>query len=398
MTTDDWLQSHFGAEIFRGGLEALESFLAPQIQKILKSKTQIITVAGTNGKGETSLRLAQLIQEEAKSYKLWTSPHILSVKERFQNQAGLISETKLMNYFQKVQAEKIAAQIELSYYEFLFSVFILWASENESDYLILEVGMGGRLDATVLLPASMVLIPSISRDHQEYLGREYRQILKEKWGIMNRCSDVQCVTSFELKYLQEESKKLMNSNIQHEDLFHLAVLKKSDDFSFRNTLLALWGWNKLNGVNNPISTLRQLAKTKSDQSLPARGEKFIVGEKEFTFFGSHNPDGVRKLVQLLKSNNYTFKEIIISFSTREQKDLQTQLKLMEELGKEKIILTSFLHPKAASAEVLQEIADKEGIRFVKEWENILYTNSTPCLVAGSYYFVGAVQSHLFGTR
>jgi dihydrofolate synthase/folylpolyglutamate synthase len=392
ISVDQWLQDHYGAEVFRAGLTDLEKFLAPSLQKILQSKIKIITVAGTNGKGETSFRLAQILKEQKKSFKLWTSPHILSVTERFVSETGPISSEDLQNLFYKIEDKKAG---KLSYYEFLFSAFVHWAEEDLPEYLILEVGLGGRLDATVLLPAQLVLIPSISRDHQEYLGGRYEQILNEKLGIMDRCQKVICLTSFESRYLIELTHKKIDQRAEYIDLFEQGILTQDHHFAFRNTVLALSGLSFLEkGSSLSREQLFEQGTRLLESKLAGRGEEIVVGEKKITFFGSHNPDGVRKLIQLLKTNNYTFSEVLISFSARDQKDLITQLKLIGLLGKDKVVLTAFSHPKAAPVDLLEELASKEGIRFVKEWPHILQSSNTTCLVTGSYYFVGAVQSYL----
>ncbi len=392
---DSWLQSHYGAEVFRAGLEPLEIFLSAHLEHIKNQKTKIITVAGTNGKGETSLRFGQILAGENKTYKLWTSPHLISVCERFKSEKGDISEEELLALFVATEKKKTTS---LSYYEFLFSVFIEWVAEGPCDYLILEVGLGGRLDAVSLLPPDLTLIPSISRDHQEYLGTTYKSILFEKLGVTRKASEGICVSSFELNYLSSLSADFFKEKIQYLDLFNQGVVSKDEHFSSRNTTLALYGHKLLNGIKPQASELKTEVKSLLSHQFSGRGEDILLGDKKITFFGSHNPDGVRKLIHLLKSNNYTFNEILVSFSARDQKDLITQLKLIGMLGKEKVILTSFSHPKAAPNDLLESLATKEGIRFVKEWPHILHTDSTTCLVTGSYYFVGAVQSYIRSLR
>ncbi len=395
ISPDQWIQDHYGAEIFRAGLEDLEKFLAPKLQLILQSKTKIITVAGTNGKGEVSHRLAQILKSKNCTYKMWTSPHLQTVTERFVSESGRISAGDLRTLFISTESQKIT---NLSYYEFLFSVFINWCTEELPEYLILEVGMGGRLDATSLLPASLVLIPSISRDHQDYLGPRYDQILSEKLGVMRNCREVSCFTSFELKYLREKLSESPFKHIEYFDLFEMGLVNKNHHYSLRNTILALAGISHLLGSKLGPEELKSEALVLLNSKIEGRGEQIQQNGKSFTFFGSHNPDGVRKLVHLLNQEHYTFKEVLVSFSARDQKDLITQLKLICLLGKEKIVLTSFSHPKAASSEVLELLAKREGIRFVKEWTEILQSDKPTCLVTGSYYFVGAVQSYLSKLR
>src|SRR3989344_5917430 len=139
----DWLLTHYGQEHMRPGLDRIEKAL----KKILPEfhQTKIVIIAGTNGKGETTLRLAKHL--ESHSHCVWTSPHIERLTERFRSERGEIELDELKSVIQECHETVLSEKLELSFYEFLFFVFCKWASKNPPEYLLLEGGLGGKPDA-----------------------------------------------------------------------------------------------------------------------------------------------------------------------------------------------------------------------------------------------------------
>ncbi len=382
-----WLIDHYGQEQFQPGLSRMRKALESTLPELQKKK--IITIAGTNGKGETTLRLSTILGQ--RKFCTWISPHIERITERFVSQEGEIPfeelEKLIFECHQKVQDNKY----ELSFYEFLFFVFCTWAHEKSPDYILLEVGLGGRLDAVNVFDADLVLLPSISRDHQEFLGNRYDKILYEKLGLLR--SKTTLIHFLDLHYLRERTKAFTLSvgakNIDLNDSYDVS----SWDFSSRNQLLAHAAFSFLQGEK--IQNNVQLEK----KGLEHRGE-VIQRKGEWIFFGSHNPDGLRKLILFLHSGNYNFTRppfdrVIVSFSRREPRDLKMMAKMLKQSGLGKIVLTNFTHPKAASSEVMESLASQEGLDFVQNIESYVHgKNEGPCLVLGSYYFMGHMQSLL----
>ncbi len=388
-----WLLTHYGQEQFHPGLERIKQAIFPLIAKLQTSK--IITIAGTNGKGETTLRLSQKLGHRTQC--VWTSPHIQRITERFRDENGEISLTKLESLINRCHQVVIDSGFKLSYYEFLFFVFCTWAHEKAPDFLLLEVGLGGRLDAVNVLDADCVLLPSISRDHQEFLGHRYDQILAEKLGTVR--SGKILFTGLDRVYLREKTSHSMAS--RGAKVIHLQELKPlpAYDFSARNELLSHAAFLFLTGsaveVLNRPETYAQW--TPEGQFLEHRGE--VWPERgEWTFFGSHNPDGMRKLIQFLHSGNYNFHRppfdtVFVAFSQRAPVDLKVMLKMLKasELGK--VVVTYFDHPKAAPLALIEDLSRQEGLDFVKDiGPQVQGSNNNRFLVTGSYYFLGYFQS------
>lgn len=230
---EKFLADNFGHEEFRGDLERTRRFFSPFKKKFKK----IITIGGTNGKGETSSHLANLIEADGKKVALWTSPHILTVRERFNYEGKLIDYEELLLEFKRSLRKIKFLFGKFSYYEFLFLVFLRLARKKKVEVLVLEVGLGGRLDAVNHFDAQISVITSISRDHQAILGNTLEKILFEKLGISRPKKPL--ITSLELEYCRFLTKNYcQEKEILNFDLHHLGLVDESMDYSHRNKLLA----------------------------------------------------------------------------------------------------------------------------------------------------------------
>ena len=154
----------------------------------------IVHVAGTNGKGSTCAYMNAVLTEAGVKAGMFTSPHLVSVRERMRINQELISEQEFVSCFQRMQ-EMLAGYHEKDYaptfYEFLFFMAMLYFEEQKADVIILETGLGGRLDATNVIDAPKVaVITEIGKDHMEYLGDTYAKIAEEKAGIIKKGSVV----------------------------------------------------------------------------------------------------------------------------------------------------------------------------------------------------------------
>jgi dihydrofolate synthase/folylpolyglutamate synthase len=418
----EWLATHIGFENYLHALERSIDRIRPEFtsfQAIIKSKKiKVVTIAGTNGKGETCHFLAQGLKEKRITYALWTSPHIISITERFEANGELISLGDLEQRVKKCKIKLDERRVKLSYFEFLFYIFLDWALAIEVEVLILEVGMGGRLDATNVLDAEVAAITSISRDHQEFLGNRYDEILKEKYGIVRHQAGQTLFTALELKYLRNligswsiaSDQQLLS--LKWIELFETQVLQLSDSFSKRNKIMA-------------TSVLKHLYPEHFDKSFALKGDYNFIGRgdvanfsgKSFHFYGSHNLDGTRKLHKWLNEQTITF-DIILSFSKRSIKDI-THMLLAWIYWKyrhpsAKIYLTSFEHQKSFNLleqfsttakrqqwpKKVQDALFLETFHLLHDWNHWISTqesngrHANQILVTGSYYFVGEFKKWL----
>jgi dihydrofolate synthase/folylpolyglutamate synthase len=373
---DTWLKDHIGYEIYEPGLARIKNAL-----KLfdINPKAKIITIAGTNGKGETSRLLFKHLKEKYKC-SLWTSPHLHSVTERFENNQGLISENILSSYFHETKKVIDHHNLKLSYYEFLFLIFMQFSKDSE--IIVLEVGLGGRLDAVNSVDANYVLLTSISRDHQEYLGNSYKSILKEKCGVLR--SGQKFYSNLELKFLRQHLIKIIKDfSLYHFDLFENEMSNPEDNFSIRNQKLVQYFLKNEFNINFDL-----------DNRLPCS----VIEEEnsKFYWFSSHNVDGVRKSVQLMKRHKYNFDKVLLFLSERNLSDALTIIKILKTAYNKKteIYLMSFEHPKAMRGDKLTKLKQETNLEIINDFKKELKINkSENVLCIGSNYSMDSLLGY-----
>ena len=411
---DTWLSTHFDRENFKGDFSRTRKIFENILLEFRHRDFQVVTIAGTNGKGETALSLELLLAYRGISTALWTSPHILAANERFRFDGEEMEIPNLLESF-KIVYDINSDLKQASYYEFLFYVFLYEVLQRNVAVVILEVGLGGRLDATNLLNANLMCITSISRDHENILGMGYKKILMEKLGIAR--SQRLLITGLELGYLREITRQYtVEKDIPWIDLYDLLQLEKNSSYRFKNRImakhLANYMFRKLQVTlvqDEEFSRLEQM-------NFRARMEEITTVFGKYIFNGAHNIDGIRKFIEELQvsqvqnlypSLDYT----LVSFSQRPNKDIYHMLKILKEnsawLGN--LILCYFHHPKAWAMQTMvgednnhvsfKDISGKligvvEVTYIGNAWEkkitDAFFTNKS-VMVVGSYYFVGEVQ-------
>lgn len=386
-----FLEKEIGYEIYRPDEERSRFLFQSFKHEFQQRGVKIITIGGTNGKGQTARKLTSLFASRGLKVCTWTSPHRVSITERFIDECDKISPQELESFiiksFQIIKSQKI----KCSYYEFLFYCFLSWAQQKACEVLIFEVGLGGRLDAVNAFDADCAVITSISRDHVELLGHRYDLILKEKLGITRSGAPLFC--AFELKYLEQwVGRYCQKTGVIHHRPF------LSGPYDQRNDQLAVvvdeylakkWQWRD------------------KDLSYKAREyviDELTIGRNRFIFKGSHNVDGLRALVAAF---DRPVDFALCAFSYRTPAELMAMLKILGQLPTQ-LVVTTFEHFKALSSvelkEVLEPLKNRFNYKYEKNWkrpikELVLEQSgqktqvSRSFLVTGSYYFVAQVQAY-----
>ena len=164
------------------GLEAMQDFLA-QVGRPEK-KLKCIHLAGTNGKGSVCAALSSVLGLSGYKVGVYTSPHLSCVRERFRIGDEYISETTFAEIGSHIC--DVLGDDQITYFEFTTALGLLWFAESDVDLVLLETGMGGRLDATNVVTPIVSVITSISMDHEAYLGNTLTAIAGEKAGIIKK--------------------------------------------------------------------------------------------------------------------------------------------------------------------------------------------------------------------
>lgn len=171
-----------GAAAYKPGLDTVRHLAAafgnPQ------DKLKCIHVGGTNGKGSTSHSIASVLQAAGKKTGLFTSPHLLDFRERIKIDGRMIPEGKVVEFVEECIERGLVDRLKPSFFELTTVMAFNWFAECRTDFAVIEVGLGGRLDSTNIITPVLSVITNISKDHTAQLGDTLTQIASEKAGII----------------------------------------------------------------------------------------------------------------------------------------------------------------------------------------------------------------------
>ena len=264
-----------------------------------------IHVAGTNGKGSTSHLIASVLQEQGYKVGLYTSPHLKDFRERIKVNGEMISQKEVVDF---VNAHKEDfTEIGLSFFEMSTALAFAYFSDQKVDVAVIEVGLGGRLDATNIINPELSVITNVAFDHQHLLGDTIALIAKEKAGIIKEGVPVVLgATSEEVRYVvaeiaaQKGSKLILSSkNTSYESgLLGACQQENTDTVCTAIEQLRLLGWD-VSEASLKLGLLRVVENT----SLRGRWEQISSSPMVICDTG-HNPHAMRSIVKQLNKMSY----------------------------------------------------------------------------------------------
>ena len=365
-----------------------------------EKKYKIIHITGTNGKGSTSTIIETVLLEAGCSVGKYTSPHILKFNERIRANGKDISDEEIALTYEKVKSAIKNIGITPTFFEVTTAMMFLYFAEKKVEYAVLEVGMGGRFDATNVADGDIAVITNVSLDHTEYLGKTIYDIALEKAGIIKEKSFVIVGDSDKefLKAVSEKKKTFINTEEKYKDVrynlnfknfmteiyinekkFNLSLF---GDYQVKNFLCAYEALKHL-GISDEI-----IEKAVSKVVWQCRFERF--SQNPLTILeGAHNIDGILNLKKIL-THEYKPDEIVMIVSILKDKKVKEMLEVCESFS-DKIILTSLSdNPRGLSGEKLLEYTDKSSIFSVednikKAYETAEKSNRRIIAVCGSFY-------------
>ncbi len=390
-----------------------------------EKKFKVIHVAGTNGKGSTCAFLTSIFREAGYSCGLFTSPHLVVINERFQINEKNIDNQAFMSAFEKVKAlaDELVAEgsYHPTYFEMLFLMGMVIFAEAGVDYVMLETGLGGRLDATTAVedPVACV-VTSISFDHMQYLGNTIAEIAGEKAGIIvpgvpviydgNNPEAAQVIRKqaealgspyYEVK--KENTEILRNTSagidfcMENEYYGNTAFsIPFIAGYQVMNAALALKTAEVIkNVVNLPKdSVLRGLRETRWQGRMETVLPGVIVD-------GAHNEDGVEKFVETAEHFQKDY-PLTLLFSAVDDKDYTDMIRTVAgRIRFQHVIVTQVGGYRKVPAEQLADIFRKEGCLCAESCEDVEssfrraleYRGKEGMLFCvGSLYLVGEIKA------
>lgn len=363
------------------------------LKKLLKKlgnpqdKLEFIHVAGTNGKGSVCAMLASILRASGKKCGLYTSPFIEVFNERIQVNGENIPDDALAKIATRVKSEIDALGVEISVFAQITAMAFLYFAEENCDIVVLETGLGGRLDATnVISSPRLCVITKIGLDHTEYLGDTIEKITREKCGIIKSGASVVTCHS------QESSAISVIENTCKDKGVPLFVADSDCGYP-----LSLSGeYQKENGAVAALCA-KTLGICEEHIKAGLLNTKWIA---RFEFLkdnlildGGHNPDGVRALISSLKKLN---KPVTFVVAMMQDKDINETCVQISPFAKN-IIVTEVNMPRCMPAEELSKYfsacqIEKNSILAVKKALEQTPENELVC-VCGSLYLAGEIRSH-----
>ncbi len=401
------------------------------IQKIINNlpisldNIKFIQVAGTNGKGSTSHYLTSILKESGYRTGMFTSPHLQDLRERITINKEWISKEDFADSILQVKKisevllrKKIIEETP-TYFEHMLLTSLFYFCKNRVDFAVMEVGLGGRLDATSALSPVITIVTNISYDHTKTLGKSLALIASEKAGIIKRGTPVICGCKTNTSAnrtvknkAKEKSAPFFNTFDKKNTVFYIqkngyydsTYFSESRKYQFR---VYMNGYHQVSNAATSIKTVEVLNSRGfkipvkaiiagiENNSVPGRIETFNIGNGVI-LDGGHNEESIKALSSYLNENKK--KDLTLIFGVLRDKKYRRMIKYLEPYIK-KIIITEPVSPRALPAEILEKAFKEKKTSIQKNLRAALeeaFRYKNEILITGSLYLAGEMRSLVTG--
>lgn len=393
----NWLFEQFpsyqniGASAYKPGLshvyQLAEAFGNPQ------NDLKFIHVAGSNGKGSVCSLLASTLKESGFKSGLFTSPHLVDFSERIRVNGQTIDPDFVVEFCQKVQCLQI--EFDPSFFEITWVMALCYFKKCQTDICIIEVGLGGRLDATNIIQPLLSVITSISLEHQQFLGDTLELIAAEKAGIIKENIPViigehksNLKPVFEAIAQKHHSPIIWrDENVPLPDSFPLLGQYQIQNWQTVDAVLKNLSFSEI----TPNSIRAGLLNLQTNTGFYGRLQ-VIATHPRIIFDVSHNVDGIEQTLHYFQKE-ISKGDLILLYGTSADKDLDQILPLFPK--KTPFFFTEFSNQRSLKAPVWREKTEKvafESHIFTNPSEalneaKLLATKDSTILVFGSFFLI-----------
>jgi dihydrofolate synthase / folylpolyglutamate synthase len=392
-----------------------------------ETKIKAVHIGGTNGKGSTLTFLRSILQENGYTVGTFTSPYIEQFNERISVNGEPIDDEEILALANIIRP--LADELEETElggpteFEVITAMsFYYFAHANQVDFVLYEVGLGGRLDSTNILSPLASIITNIGLDHTNILGYTYEEIAFEKAGIIKEGTSVFTAVKHHgaLRVIEEQADRkeapiyrlnqefsitshesrekgeIFTLQTENQTMGHLEI-SMIGKHQTENAALAVIAAQYLNQQGVVAITEQALRSGLKKAYWPGRFE--ILSENPLVIIdGAHNDEGISTLVHEL-SSRYADKQIHIVFAALKDKKLDKMIAQLDQVANQ-ISFVSFDFPRAAAAQDLLKISHSLNKLAIDNWESYLLdeianleTNSM-LVITGSLYFISEAKPHL----
>lgn len=355
------------------GLQRIEKAV-----KLLNIPKEIIfvKVAGTNGKGSTATFISSILQQAGYNTGLYLSPHVVEFAERIQLNSNNIPEKELIKQIEAVKKINEENSLELTYFEFITFLALKYFMQEKCNAIVLEIGMGGRLDATNVVKGKINVITNVSLEHEEFLGHSIEKIASEKAGVIDQNAVV--VTGEEKKQVleifrkicAERNAKLLGLNedfswdVKEKNLKKTVFDFKDKEIEFKglevgfagkhfvvNAVLAMEGALNLGVGEEEIRKGLLLAKMVGRFQVLQKKPLVIVD-------CAHNPAGIETLVESV--DDLIGKKVNLVFGCSDDKDYSGMVEKIANIAKS--VYCTQAKYRGLDAEIIRKEFEENGIQ------------------------------------
>lgn len=378
------------------------------------SGSKIIHVAGTNGKGSVCAYLTGILLKAGYSVGTFTSPHLVRINERISYNGSDISDKAFESIFEeaKAVAQKMVQQgyEHPSFFEFLFGMAMKYYKIKKPEYIILETGLGGRLDATNIFEAPVLtVITSISLDHTEILGDTLEKIAFEKAGIIKKGVPVVYPDDKkEVSNVIESVAKKMNAKpiaVSKDSIYDVCSNHKSIDFFLHNEY-----YDK---VQFTINTIARYQLYNASEAITAAGilnipaehvaagirDTFWIGRMQdingrITVDGGHNDDGISRFIESVRFDGCSTKRTLLFSAVKDKHYSEMIKKLCESRLFDDYVLAPLDDARALSTDEMVKYFSMYTDRYrvcdniPKGYEAAVLNTGNKVYAVGSLYMAG----------
>ncbi|MFH1225175.1 MAG: Mur ligase family protein [Candidatus Diapherotrites archaeon] len=285
----------------------------------------VVHVTGTNGKGSTTAMVAQILGQKHRA-GMYTSPHLLEVRERIRVNGGKIPKREFAALLSELRHAAKAMRSVPTYFEYMTAMAILYFMRKGVEVAVIEVGLGGRLDATNIMRGTVNVITDISLEHTETLGKTVQKIAREKGGIIKRGSVT--VVMRDNAGFGEISKiaRARRSKIIVPRARAIPRIGLQGRHQLRNAALAVAAVKALREFGISVSE-NEIKKGLAEVKWPGRMQ--VVGRTPLVVADvAHNPGGCAVVARALKEPQFRHERLIIVFGCVERKDFRKMLRVL----------------------------------------------------------------------
>ena len=387
--------------------QALSLFDNPQ------GRFKVCHIAGTNGKGSTAAMVHSVLSAEGYRVGLYTSPHLSAFTERIRIGKRRITQAAVTRLVREIAERMRRAALSLTFFEFATVMAFLHFARQGVEAAVVEVGLGGRLDATNVVQPSATVITTIARDHERFLGSRLASIAREKGGIIKPGAPLVCGA------LPPAAKRVINGlarsggvTVLHWGRDYSVSSRGASSFDYRGrewslegVELSLCGGYQRHNAGVALASLetlrtvlpvreRSVRAGLSSVAWPGRFE-LLPGRPAVILDGAHNHGAVKALVKEIRSR-FGQGKVRLLFGSMTDKDWPAMLAALSEVSGEVVLTRAPTGRGADPRSLLSAVPRGLPARTVDDpvaaiSRLVARRRNDPILVAGSLYLVGAVR-------